>query len=397
MSTACMHGEARNEASIVVVGGGVVGICTAMFLAEAGEDVVCIDEARNAGTTANAGSLHVQMQSRFIQLFPELVPAFERALPLYPLAVRHWQALAATLDTEIELTVSGGLMIAESPEQLAFLESKCRRELELGLDVRILTGSLLRDIAPYLGPAIIGAEFCATEGKVNPLLANSAIRRRALRAGVRLQVPCLVEHAEKSRGGFSLVTSNGPFRAGRVVVAAGPGSRRLAAAFGVTMPAFAEPLHMNVTEPTAPLIKHLVQHAGRPITLKQLATGHVVIGGGWPAELSASDHPTVLRSSLVGNLALAQHVIPELGSLRLLRTWAGVNTAIDGRPVLGAATGLADLYFAIPGDAGYTLGPLCARLAADIVLGRSPEIDVSEFGPDRFGSSILMPTMVRPA
>ena len=48
-----------------------------------------------AGTIANAGGLHVQMQSRFMRLYPEMVPAFEETLPFYPRAVRHWQALAA--------------------------------------------------------------------------------------------------------------------------------------------------------------------------------------------------------------------------------------------------------------------------------------------------------------
>ena len=45
-----------------------------------------------------------------------------------------------------------------------------------------------------------------------------------------------------------------------------------------------DPLHMNITEGTAPFITHLVQHADRPITLKQLGNGQAVIGGGWPAE-----------------------------------------------------------------------------------------------------------------
>jgi glycine/D-amino acid oxidase-like deaminating enzyme len=43
------------------------------------------------------------------------------------------------------------------------------------------------------------------------------------------------------------------------------------------------------------------------------------------------------------------------------------------------------LFVAIPGDAGYTLGPLSARLVADVMLGRAPGEDISLFSPARFG------------
>ena len=150
------------------------------------------------------------------------------------------------------------------------------------------------------------------------------------------------------------------------MIAAGAGTGPLAAQFGLHVPASAEPLHMNITEATEPIIKHLVQHADRLITLKQLRNGMVVIGGGWPARLDgAREHPTVELASMIGSLSLAQHVVPRVGALRVIRTWAGVNTTVDGRPVLGPVEGVPGLYFAIPGDAGYTLGPLTARLVAD--------------------------------
>ena len=176
--------RAPSEIGTVIVGGGIVGMCLAWFLAEEGHDVAVVDDGRHAGTIANAGGLHVQLQSRFMRLYPEMVPAFEETLPFYPRAVRHWQALAARLGEDIELAVTGGLMVAESSEQYAFLEKKCRREQQLGLEVEMLDRAALDRIAPYFAGSIVGAELCATEGKVNPLLANQAIRRKALAAGV---------------------------------------------------------------------------------------------------------------------------------------------------------------------------------------------------------------------
>jgi glycine/D-amino acid oxidase-like deaminating enzyme len=121
------------------------------------------------------------------------------------------------------------------------------------------------------------------------------------------------------------------------------------------------------------------------ITLKQLGAGQVVIGGGWPARLSGSaQFPTVEAASLVGNLSLAQHVVPRVGSLKLLRTWAGINTTTDGSCVLGPLPGHTNAFVAVPGDAGYTLGPLVAEMAAAMLAGRDPGFDVAPFLPARF-------------
>ncbi len=67
---------------VLVIGGGVVGTVAAIELAEAGARVEIVDAGTNAGSNANAGSLHVQMQSRFMRLYPDQVPNVEASLPL---------------------------------------------------------------------------------------------------------------------------------------------------------------------------------------------------------------------------------------------------------------------------------------------------------------------------
>ncbi|MCZ8147814.1 MAG: FAD-binding oxidoreductase [Roseomonas sp.] len=379
------------EVAVAVVGGGIVGLCTALELAREGTQVLVLDDAaRLGGTTANAGSLHVQMQSRFIRMYPEQVPGLERSLPLYTAAARRWAELERELGTSIELKSSGGLMVAETAESYEFLARKCEREKRLGLQVEMLGRAELARVAPYLGDAVVGAEFCAEEGKLNPLLANQAVRHALLALGAAILPETRVEHlAPDPRGGWTLRIAAGELRAGRVVLAAGAGTGALLAPLGLQVPTVAEPLHMNVTEAAAPLIGHLVQHAERMITLKQLSAGQVVIGGGWPARLDGPrQHPTVEAASLIGNLRLASHIVPRLSRLRLIRSWAGVNTTVDGRCVLGEVPGWPGLFTAVPGDAGYTLGPLVGRLAAGAVLGRRDlDFDIAPFSPGRFAGA----------
>ena len=373
---------------VAVIGGGIVGLCVSWFLAEEGTSVVCIDDGRQSGSIANAGSLHVQMQSRTLRMYPDLIPEYERSMAIYPMAADYWFEIDKRLGQDIELRAGGGLMIAETREHYDFLGAKCRRENEIGLETEMIGRDELLTLAPYLSPVVEGAVFCPKEGKINPLLANSAIRRKALENGVELRNGIFVTAVARRGVGYTVATGAGEIRAGRVVLAAGAGSAVISAKLGVDMPLVAEPLHMNVTEPAKPFIKHLVQHASRPITMKQLMTGQVVIGGGWPARLVGGvgevAHPTVDLASVIGNLGLAQHMVPCIGELRVIRTWAGVNPVADMRSILGSADGLPGLYFAIPGDAGYTLGPFCARMLVEHMAGRDTGFPIEIFSPMRF-------------
>ncbi len=378
-------GSHRHEFDVVIVGGGITGMCLSWFLAESGQDVSCLDHGRDSGSTANAGSMHVQMQSRLVREFPERLADYERTLWLYPLAVEFWRELAHDLDEDIELVINGGLMVAGSDEALDSLRRKCEIENRHGVQTSILERDEIRRVAPYLSDLVQGASYCEQEGKVNPLKANAAIEQRALSTGAAIQREVTVLGIDAVTGGFEISTNKGDYRADRVVLAAGAGSGELARGLGVTLPTRAEPLHMNITDPAEPLIDHLVQHASRPITLKQLYSGHVVIGGGWPAGPGDGEEPArVISDSVLGNLDLAGKIVPRLRGLRLLRTWAGVNPLVDLLSVLGEFPSVPGLHVAIPGDAGYTLGPICARLLADLMLGRPVSYPLDLFRPERF-------------
>lgn len=380
----------RRQVDVAVIGAGIVGLCLAGFLAQAGRDVVLIDAGGSAASTANAGSLHVQMQSRFMRLFPERVASFEQQLPLYPKAVAFWREFERAIGADFEMKVSGGLMIAETPEQFDFLVSKSRRERELGLSVELLDRNELERIAPYLGASAFGAELCADEGKLNPLKCNAQVRAWAVQMGVTIVDRCKVERLHADDPGYTLTTPLGMLTARQVAVAAGPGARALMDSVGSFLPVEAEPLHMNITEASPPLIMHLVQHAERSITLKQLSTGQIVIGGGWPAKLAdGADFPVVDPASMIGNVSLAQFMVPALVSLQIIRTWAGINSKVDGRGVLGEMPGIPGLHAAIPGDAGYTLGPLTARMVADLMTGRDPGVDMTPYSPMRLRPETL--------
>ncbi len=370
---------------LLVIGGGVVGLIAARELARAGARVTLVDAAQNAGSTTNAGSLHVQMQSRFIRLYPEHARNAERALPCYRQAAECWDRLEAGLGP-IHLVRKGGLMLAESAGQMAFLEEKSRREEAKGLDVALLDRAELDRVAPWIGSQIVGAELCRDEGSLNPLLANRLLTKACADLGV-ISIIDRIDELTVTSDHVSARGLHGRYRAGEAVVAAAWGSGALVRAFGVDIPTAPEPLHMNITEACEQRIDHLVQHAERSLTLKQFGTGQIVIGGGWPADDHGTDAvPGVRADSLVGNVALAARLAPAIGTLRILRTWAGMNTTADGSSIIGRLPGAERIIMAVPGDAGYTLAPLVAQMAACIVLDRDPPADPAPFSPARFAA-----------
>lgn len=371
---------------LLVVGGGVTGLTAAIRAAEAGARVTLVDAGVNAGSTANAGSLHVQLQSRFMRVHPEQAPNVEASLPLYLAAVREWDRLEAA-HGPFEMLRKGGLMLAEGDAQLAFLEAKAKREAARGLDVEILDRPALDRLAPWLGPQITGAELCRDEGKLNPLAANIRLRAHAAGLGIA-EAEDRIAGLEIDRAGVTALAEGGRrHRAAQAILATAWGTGALTAGLGLRLPSAAEPLHMNITEAGAVQVHHLVQHAERSITLKQFASGQIVIGGGWPAQ-SHGDRavPGVRLDSLTGNVALAARLVPAIARLRVIRTWAGMNTTVDGKTVLGRVPGAEAAILAVPGDAGYTLGPLVGRMAAEVACGLDPAEDPAPYGPARFSA-----------
>lgn len=368
---------------ILVIGGGVTGLSAGMAAAESGARVKLIDLGVHAGSTANAGSLHVQMQSRFLRLNPHLADNLESSLPLYRYAVGVWQALERKLGG-VDLVREGGLMVAETTEQLDFLKHKAEREQKHGVKTEIVDAPKLREVAPYLDPSLAGAAFCRDEGKLNPLKANTKLRARFEGLG-GLVVSDSIANVGPDVDGKPVAMGAEAYRADRIIIAAAWGAGALAAPYLPGLKTPGEPLHMNITEAADFAIHHLVQHAERSITLKQFKSGQVVIGGGWAAAMpKGRSMPKVLAESLVGNVALAAKLAPGLENLRIIRTWAGINTPIDGKAAIGPLPGHPNIHLALPGDAGYTLGPAVGMAAAALAMGEQPAFDTAPYSPQRF-------------
>jgi sarcosine oxidase, subunit beta len=381
-------GVMQQETDILIIGGGLAGTAAAYYLAREGAEVLLLEESdlNTQASGSNAGSIHAQIPHEpFMVEGEEWARVFAPAIPLMLESIRLWRGLEAELGCDLEVRLGGGLLVGETEAQLRDIARKALIERAQGLEVELLDAAELRRIAPYVSARMIGGAFCPSEGKANPLKVTPAFAAAARRHGARIVTHCPVTALAAERGGYRAETGMGSIGAKRVVNAAGARAGHISAMLGLELPIEGHPIQVNVTEPVAPLVKHLVYFAGEKLTLKQAANGAFLIGGGWPARWSrvgapGAERPTIDLGSLRANLTVAQHVVPALASVRLLRVWpAIVNGTADWKPILGEVPGLPGFFMNMFPWMGFTAGPISALITAELVLGRKPSMDITAF------------------
>jgi len=386
---ATLTGPLPQNTDVVIVGGGLAGCSLAYYLAQHGIESVLLErgELNREASGTNAGSFHFQIALHQLTAM-ETDNIRDRLLTevrLHAEAAEVWSTLERELDGPLEIHTTGGLMVAETAEELQLLRDKLLIEQEAGLDMQVLTGRELRDFAPYLADDLLGASYCAQEGHANPSLAAPLFALRAVGAGAvvrtHAEVTSLAVDQDGGTGRFTVTTTAGTIRASRLVNAAGAWAAALATQLGLQLPIRAEGLHLNVTEPREHMLGPMVQHIGRRLTLKQSETGTFIIGGGWPArpEPAPLRHSTIWES-LAGNTAIAMRVVPLLADVRVVRTWSGVMAFThDLQPMVGESARVPG-YHSLMSTTGFTLSPLMARLLAEsMATGRTtlpPTYDV---------------------
>jgi D-hydroxyproline dehydrogenase subunit alpha len=372
----------------LVIGGGVAGSCLAYWLAREGIEALVVerDDVNLQASGANAGSLHVQLLSfDFGDNAPLGGNRAADTLPLGPAAIALWQEIQRDTGKDLEIKITGGLMLAETERDVAFLKAKIDLEKSRGIEAELLDANDLRRLEPAVGDVAIAAEWCPSEGKINPLLATYAVVARAKALGARFRRGSDVQAIAREGTGYRVATSRGEIRARRIVNAAGPWAAEVASLLGIGLPVRGAPLQMIATEATAPTLTCLVAHAARHLTLKQAGSGAFLIGGGWTAGLDDRQKLSrALRSSVEGNLWVASRVVPALAHLHVLRIWAGMNVNIDRAPILGEVPGLPGFYSCVSSN-GYTLAPILARLTAEMMSGRQTSLPVEPYSIRRFG------------
>ncbi len=356
-----------------------MGASAAFFLSKRNVEVMLFDKSGigREASGSNAGTMAIQ--NKKIRLVPYVRESH-----------RIWASYQEEMGDEIEFRQPGGLRIAEDSDQLETLRESIRQQKRLGIELELFSAGELRNFAPYLGPLVVAASYCREDARSNPLTAAMAIARAAQSRGAEIHENEPVQQIKvEGKNRFLVQTSKGQYNTSNILNTAGVWSKDILKLVGIDFPITLDPMQVMVTEQAPPIFSHVITHAKGNLTLKQMDSGNIVIGGGWKSTGDARTNiKRVKYESMKGNIQYACRAVPALRNLNLIRCWAGLEGRTpDLLPLLGELKNVPGFFSACCIKGGQTLGPLMGRMIAELIVDRKTSLDLEGFDINRFACS----------
>lgn len=426
MSTADDRRQVPASTQVVVIGGGIVGVCSALFLAEKGIPVVLCEKGRIAGeqSSRNWGWIRkAGRDSRELQLMIE--------------SAAMWRDLAPRLGEDIGYGIRGTTYVAADEAELAKHEDWLRDNAGFDHGARLLSPQETDDLLKRNDRQFAGALHTPSDATAEPTLAVPAMARYAARLGATIIEGCAVRSVERAGGKVrSVVTEHGEIACQSVVLAGGVWSRTFLENLGLSLPQLA--VKSSVLRTTAgPQVIAGTIGATRA-SLRRRADGGYTIARAGAAEFQLvpaafrhfvdflpilADRWRIMKVRLSGDffgplgrhrwqadevtpfeevrvmdpapdarllrdvLASAKTLHPRLDGVEIAETWGGlIDVLPDEIPVVDEPAGWSGLVIAtgLSGH-GFGIGPGVARLVVQRIEGEAPLVDTKPFAYTRFG------------
>jgi glycine/D-amino acid oxidase-like deaminating enzyme len=214
------------QTDVVIIGGGIIGTSTALFLAQKGVRTVLCEKGHIAGEQSSRNWGWCRKMGRD-----------PRELPLIIESLRLWQGMNELVEAETGFRQAGIMYLAESQAELGQFESWLVHARQYQLDTRVISRVEAAELMPGLTGGWTGALYTASDGKAEPQRAAPAIAEAARRHGAAIVTHCAVRGIETSGGRVSaVVTENGRIICQTVVLAGGAWCRLFCGHLGIELP-----------------------------------------------------------------------------------------------------------------------------------------------------------------
>jgi len=368
----------------LILGGGLFGAFTALFLARSGQRIALIERGQIGGAAsgANFGGLRLQGRAR-------------AQYPLSLLAQRYWENFERLTGEGCEYDRTGMFYVADSLTGRQKLLHYADQSRACGLEIDVVGGAALRTALPWLtardGMIASYSPRCAV---ANPRLATLAVVRAALCGGGALFENADLTRITYGKNGFTL---SGPgltaVSAPVLVNAAGAWADTVAAQFDEAVPLIRAGPPQFVTAPLPWFLRPSVYTIEGDLILRQTRRGNLIFAG-YPRTLANPDgrHTYVQPAkTLAGMQAIARH-LPGLRCAEIIRVWSGVEAYLpDMLPVLGPSLTTPGLFHAFGGSGGgFQIAPAVGLCLARLVCGRPAPVDLASYTIGRFNSTVAV-------
>jgi len=372
------------HADVVVIGGGAIGTSIAFHLAEAGVDVCLLErDALSSGSTSRAaGGVRAQFSDPLnVEIGLRGIEAFER--------------FAERPGGEIDFRQVGYLFLLDRPEDVETFERSVAIQNALGAPSRLVTPGEAARLSPLAGlDGVLAGAFCPLDGHASPEAVAQGYAAGARRHGatVLTGVPATGVDMEGDavRG---VATGGATIRTDTVICAAGVWSPALARTAGIELPV--EPVLREVVT-TAP-VDGLPESI--PLTV-DFTTGFYFHREGpglllgmadrdQPAGFDAPTDPAWLER--VTEVAVRR--APAFLDMGIAHGWKGYyEVTPDHNGLVGEAAGARRFLYATGFSGhGFMQAPAVGEIVRDLVLGRTPFVDIEPLSVERFARAALRP------
>ncbi len=413
-------------ADVVVIGGGIVGVSTAWFLAKQGVDVVLCEKGHIAGEQSGRNWGWVRVQGRDT-----------REIPMMLESLNIWEGLADEIGEDVGFTRGGCFFTANSEKQLRSFEDWVNTARDFDIDTRLIDAAELGQHVHGSASNWSGAMLTASDGRAEPHKAAPAIARAAARDGATVLTGCAVRGLETSGGSVSaVVTEHGTIRTSTVLCAAGAWTSMFCRSLGVDVPQLRVRGTVARTAPADNLFNgnifddrlgirrrqdggYTVAHGAvleHPITpssfryftkfvpalLQELKIVKLSIGGDFVEEWKtpktwALDKATPFEETRVLNPAPTASVLkgirrnldtmfPQLANTPIVESWAGmIESSPDVVPVIDSIDSIGGFHVATGFSGhGFGIGPGAGKAIAGMLTATDSGIDISDLRLSRF-------------
>jgi len=381
----------KNQAKVVVIGGGVVGVSVLYHLTKAGwRDVMLIERAElTSGSTWHAaGGMHT------VNGDPNVAKLQQYTINLY-------RELEQISGQSCGLHITGGLMLAGTPERLDWLKMTVARGRYLGMDLELIDMAETKKRFPLLDEKhFVGAIYDPIEGHVDPYGVTHAYAKSAQLGGAEIvRQNRVVDLKQRAYGSWDVITEHGDVHAEHVVNAGGLWAREVGRMVGLELPILAMEHQYIITDDLPelagqPELLHVIDFEGE-IYMRQERGGVLLgtyerAGVPWSTRTTPWDFGQDLLPNDLERIAPSLEVgfkhFPRLGEVGIRRIVNGPFTfAPDGNPLVGPVPGLRNFWVACGVMAGFSQGGGVGLALAHWMVDGDPGADIWGMDVARYG------------
>jgi glycine/D-amino acid oxidase-like deaminating enzyme len=416
-------------ADAVVIGGGIVGVFTAYYLARRGLSVALVEKGRIAGEQSSRNWGWCRQQNRDA-----------RELPIAMESLALWQQLAGELGEDVGFTRCGLLYLSDDEAEIETWARWNDVARPFGLTTHVFGPDEAAERGKATGRRWKGGVFSPSDGIADPSRAGPVVARGVVAAGGSVHQMCAARGLETEGGRVSgVITEAGTIRTRTVVLAAGAWASAFCRQLGVRFPQASVRASILAVGPGSAGLPDALHTAAVSVTRRGDGGYTLAISGrgrvdptpqklrfarefvpmfarrwrilapggleGWRAGFETLERwrcdapspmermrildPSPDRRQIDDTYRRACSLLPALQGAPIAAAWAGyIDSTPDGIPAIGEVQGVPGLILAAGFSGhGFGIGPGAGHLVADLITGGRPLVDPEPYRPERLAAS----------